>query len=180
MPAGMRSCGTRRTHYAQRTPSFMSAGRASALEQQRRHRPHTAGAARFLNLSQSWVRSAAPLACALFTTLLKDRQQALFEEHVCQVDVSLVAFNRHLQLSNWGALNAGNCNRSDRWHRTRIRCSRVAFPPKAPSGETRAGSFWDITLSGMRRFAQIARRAPAPARCPLHGGSGRSLCVGSD
>jgi hypothetical protein len=33
----------------------------------------------------------------------------LFEERICQAHVSLVAFNRHLQLSNWGALNAENC-----------------------------------------------------------------------
>jgi hypothetical protein len=32
--------------------------------------------------------------------------------------------------------NAGNCNRSDRWLRTRVRCSRVNFPPTASSGET--------------------------------------------
>jgi hypothetical protein len=38
-----------------------------------------------------------PLACALFTTALKDRQQSLFEEHVCQAHVSLVASNHHLQ-----------------------------------------------------------------------------------
>jgi hypothetical protein len=31
--------------------------------------------------------------------------------------------------------------------RTRIRCSRVAFPPKASIGETSAAAF--ITLSGM-------------------------------
>jgi len=80
----------------------------------------------------------------------------LIEERVCQAHVSLVAFNRHLRLSNWGALNAGNCNHPDRWLRTRIRCSRVALPPKASSGETAAGSFWDITLLGMTRFAQIA------------------------
>jgi hypothetical protein len=47
-------------------------------------------------------RPKFPPACALFTTLLKDRQQCLFEERICQVHVSLVAFNRHLQLSNWG------------------------------------------------------------------------------
>jgi hypothetical protein len=38
--------------------------------------------------------------CVGFTTLLKDRQQSLFEEHVCQAHVSLVASNRHLQLTN--------------------------------------------------------------------------------
>ena len=43
--------------------------------------------------------------------------------------------NRHVQLSNWGALNAGSCNRSDRWVRPWRRCSRVGFPPTAPSGE---------------------------------------------
>src|SRR5215831_449671 len=42
-----------------------------------------------------------PLAGALFTTLLKDRQQT----HVCQLHVSLVAFTRHLQFSNWGRLS---------------------------------------------------------------------------
>jgi hypothetical protein len=39
---------------------------------------------------------AAPLARALFTTLLKDRTNGLFEERICQIHVSLVAFNRHL------------------------------------------------------------------------------------
>jgi type II secretory pathway pseudopilin PulG len=33
---------------------------------------------------------------------LKIDNKRLFEEHVCQVHVSLVAFNRHLQLSNLG------------------------------------------------------------------------------
>jgi len=60
-------------------------------------------------------------------------------------------------------------------------------PPKAPSGATTAASgFWDITLSGMTRFAQVARCAPAPARC-RHRPAGRGayaicalpdLCVG--
>src|SRR6516165_3539352 len=69
-----------------------------------------------------------------------------------------------LQLFNWG-INAGNCNRSDRWLHTRIRCSRGAFSPKAPSGETTAASgLWGITFSGMTRFAQVARCAqPQPA-----------------
>jgi hypothetical protein len=43
-------------------------------------------------------RPKFPLACALFTTLLKDRQQT----HVRQAHVSLVTFTRHIRLSNWG------------------------------------------------------------------------------
>ncbi len=35
---------------------------------------------------------------------LKIDNKRLFEERICQVHVSLVAFNRHLQLFNWGAL----------------------------------------------------------------------------
>jgi len=35
-----------------------------------------------------------------------------------------------------GSVYAWNCNRSDRWLCTRIRCSRVDFPPTASSGET--------------------------------------------
>jgi hypothetical protein len=59
--------------------------------------------------------------------------------------VSQLAFNRlrerrsirfHLRLSMGATPNAGNCNRSDRWLRTRVRCSRVDFPPTASSGET--------------------------------------------
>jgi hypothetical protein len=34
-----------------------------------------------------------------------------------------------------GAPHVGDRNRSDRWVRTRIRCSRVGFAPTAPSGE---------------------------------------------
>ena len=61
----------------------------------------------------------------------------------------------------------GSCNRSNRWLRNRIRCSRVALPPKASSGETAAGSFWDITLLGMTRFAQVARvPSPGPLAMP--------------
>ena len=37
----------------------------------------------------------------------------LFEQHVCQVHVSLAAFNRHLQLSNWGALSAVRAQSSE-------------------------------------------------------------------
>src|SRR5262249_47406956 len=88
---------------------------------------------------------------------------------LCQDNVSAGNKGRRssvgaLQLFNWG-LNAGNCNRSDRWLRTRIRCSRGAFSPKAPSGETTAASgLWGITFSGMTRFAQVARCAqPQPA-----------------
>src|SRR5262249_8206191 len=83
---------------------------------------------------------------------------------LCQDNVSAGNKGRRssvgaLQLFNWG-LNAGNCNRSDRWLRTRIRCSRGAFSPKAPSGETTAAS----GLWGMTRFAQVARCAqPQPA-----------------
>ena len=47
------------------------------------------------------TRPKFPLACALFTTLLKDRQQT----HIRQAHVSLVTFTRHLQLSNWGDLS---------------------------------------------------------------------------
>ena len=108
--------------------------------------------------------------CALFTTPLKDRQQT----HVCQAHVSLVAFNPLASSSLIEALNAGNGNRSDRWFRSRIRCSRVALPPKAPSGETTVASgFWGITLSGMTHPAlnpAPARRFPWRIR-----GSGRSL-----
>src|ERR1700751_4635007 len=59
--------------------------------------------------------------------------------------VSQLAFNRlrerrsirfHLRLSMGATPNAGNCNRSDRWLRTRVRCSPVDFPPTASSGET--------------------------------------------
>jgi hypothetical protein len=51
----------------------------------------------------------------------------------------------------------------DRWLRTRIRCSRVALPPKAPSGETTAASgFWGITLSGMTLAEQRVVPSPGP------------------
>src|SRR5262245_39407317 len=45
--------------------------------------------------------------------------------------------------------------------------SRVALPPKASSGETAAGSFWDITLSGMTRSTlQVTRVVPSPGPLP--------------
>src|SRR5262249_35199539 len=64
-----------------------------------------------------WASSCRWPSCALFTTLLKDRQQTFVEERICQVHVSLLAsnFNLRIQLSKRGALNAGNCNRSNRW-----------------------------------------------------------------
>jgi hypothetical protein len=38
---------------------------------------------------------------------LKIDSKRLFEEHICQVHVSLAAFNRHLQrISNWGLSRA--------------------------------------------------------------------------
>jgi hypothetical protein len=55
------------------------------------------------------IGAAAPLARVVFQHRLEIDNKRLFEERICQAHVSLVAFNRHLQLSNWGALNAGNC-----------------------------------------------------------------------
>jgi hypothetical protein len=43
----------------------------------------------------------------------------------------------------------------------------VALPPKASSGETAAGSFWDITLSGMTcSTLQVTRVVPSPGPLP--------------
>src|SRR5262249_50982225 len=60
----------------------------------------------------------------------------------------------------------GSRNRSHRWLRTRIRCSRVAFPPKASIGETSAAAF--ITLSGMTRLTLQSPHCaqPRPAAVP--------------
>jgi hypothetical protein len=101
--------------------------------------------------------------CALFTTLLKDRQQTSVwntSVRLCKSGyVSLVAFLIVTSSSLIGAvLNARNCNRSDRWLRTRIRRSRVALPPETPSGETAAG-----TLSGMTLAEQRVVPQPRPA-----------------
>src|SRR6266566_10056978 len=69
----------------------------------------------------------------------------------------------------------GNCNRSNRWLRNRIRSSRVAFTPKASIGETSAAAF--ITLSGMTLAEQRVVPSPGPPCASQPGGSGRLLCV---
>jgi hypothetical protein len=59
-------------------------------------------------------------------------------------------------------LGNGNCSRSNFWLRARIWCSRLGFPSTASIGETSAAAF--ITLSGLTRFAQVARCARPPTR----------------
>jgi hypothetical protein len=63
------------------------------------------------------------------------------------------------------------CNRSDCWLRTRIRCSRVAFPPKASIGETSAAAF--ITLAGMTLAERRFVPTPDPPCTSQLGGSER-------
>src|SRR5262249_1730055 len=66
----------------------------------------------------------------------------------------------------------GNCNRSNRWLRNRIRRSRVGFPLPAPSDETAAGprrrtltsqahTRWDHMLAALA--ANASGQAPSEA-----------------
>jgi hypothetical protein len=67
----------------------------------------------------------------------------------------------------------GNCNRSNRWLRNRIRCSRVAFPPKASIGETSAAAFITLypgAVPGLSLSLVSVRGRPLPPnRAPVCG-----------
>jgi len=67
--------------------------------------------------------------------------------------------DRREALLPFGGFNARNCD-TDRWLRTRLRCSRVAFPPKAPSGET---AIWRLTGRSVSNLADIANCVDALA-----------------
>ena len=85
-----------------------------------------------------------------FRNTAQRSQQAFVEEHVCQDHVSLVAFNRHLQLSNLGGFTMletaivlivgfGLGYGVREWRSRRRRQAET----------TAACGFWGITLSGM-------------------------------
>ena len=93
------------------------------------------------------------------------RSALSFTSRIGSLVVSQIGFNRLREKAvysipppplYWRDTQYGNCNRSDRWIRTRIRCSRVDFPPTASSGET----------ATFLLTARVRRRA-AVKKCPL-------------
>src|SRR5262249_31481932 len=82
--------------------------------------------------------------------------------------------------------NGGNCNCSDRWLRTRIRCSRVGFPPTAPTGETATLLLTAGTTRGnggdaksFRAARHLPRRLRTMARHPHHPARGCAGLIGA-